>query len=187
MRRIRPGSPCISHLAGALALVASACGQTAPDPSVLQETITIDQELSAEQQQDVREAVKLWARASGSAFNPETSVGQVECGQPFAIKAIAEEGCGVGHALPEDEHMRVLGLANAEAHTITVVAWLEGTRFRYNVAHELGHYLYVGHGEGLMAQERWGQEPVLTEQTVEELCSVLPCGPNAHSTALATP
>ena len=77
--------------------------------------------------------------------------------------------CGRGRG------QRVLGAAHPEDHWISVVTWLEGDDFRNNVAHELGHYLLVGHGEGIMAQAREHEPAVVAETTISEFCAIWNC------------
>lgn len=164
----------------ALVLGLAACSGTVEtaDPRVLHGTLRIDSAFSEQQQQQVIAAVDMWSEATGGLFQPQLIVGEVFCGQAFAIEAVASRGCRVGQQAdgePADSGMRVLGAANRLRHTVTVVTWLDGDSFRNNVAHELGHYLMMGHGQGIMAQQRHGQTPVVSHESLQEFCSVWPC------------
>lgn len=169
-------------LLGILGLSSCTGVPDAADPRVLSGRLSIDSAFSDSQKQQVVAAVEMWTRATGGLFQPQLVVEEVQCGQAFAIEAVAEQGCRVGHAAvdePEDSGLRVLGEANRRQHTVTVVSWLQGDSFRYNVAHELGHYLLMGHGEGIMAQQRHGQTPVVTNDSLREFCSVWACSSNS--------
>jgi hypothetical protein len=100
--------------------------------------------------------------------------GEVKCGQAFAIEAVHAQGCHVGQEV-DDTGDRVLGAADSDGHWVSVVTWLEGEAFRDNVAHELGHYLLVGHGDGIMAQAREHQPPWITAASVSEFCAIWEC------------
>lgn len=148
------------------------------DPRVLSGPLSIDSAFSEEQQQEVIAAVDMWSEATGGLFQPELRIEEVECGQAFGIEAVAQRGCRVGQSVDDSEDergLRVLGSASRGRHTVAVVSWLDGASFRNNVAHELGHYLLMGHGNGIMAQQREGQPPVVTDANLREFCRVWQC------------
>lgn len=154
------------------------------DVRILEGTLWIDHEFTQEQQAQIEAAVRLWREATGGAFSPTTAVGPVSCGQAFAIKAIHSSGCRVGQVVADaaggrGREQRVLGAADARDHSVTVVSWLSGADFRNNVAHELGHYMLIGHGDGIMAQAREQEPPRVTELSLNEFCAVWGCSPRA--------
>lgn len=163
----------------ALALVAAlGCSSIDADPRILTGTLLVDQEFDATQRAAIRAAVERWSDATAGWFAPSLTVGEVACGQPFAIEAVHAEGCHVGQRVDsDDDTVRVLGAVDRGAHWVSVVTWLEGSNFLDNVAHELGHYMLIGHGEGIMAQAREGQGARITEETVREFCAIWSCEP----------
>jgi hypothetical protein len=72
---------------------------------------------------------------------------------------------------------RVLGVADMDGHSVAVVSWLSGAAFRNNVAHELGHYMLIGHGDGIMAQAREHEPARVTPLNVNEFCAIWGCAP----------
>jgi hypothetical protein len=104
----------------------------------------------------------------------------VSCGQPFALAAVDSVGCHVGQTLDEGDSAgpteRVLGVADPTRHSIAVVTWLGGADFAQNVEHELGHYLLLGHGQGIMAQARNHQPAVVSPASISEFCAIWSCG-----------
>jgi hypothetical protein len=177
----------------------SACGELPDtDPRVLLGPLTIDREFSARQRMDIRDAVEIWAQATGERFAPRVQVGEVSCGQAFAIEAVHDESCHIGQEVRDGDEdrddaelhtdgtrrggQRVLGAAHPEQHWISVVTWLEGDAFRNNVAHELGHYLLVGHGEGIMAQARKHEPAYVAPASISEFCAIWSC-PDASKAA----
>jgi len=145
------------------------------DPRILTGTLLVDRAFSAEQRAEILGAVAMWRAATGDRFAPNVVFGEVACGQAFAIEAVQSEGCQVGQAIVADDApatRRVLGAADRDSHWVSVVTWLEGNDFRNNVAHELGHYLLLGHGEGIMAQARLHQPPCVAPTSVSEFCAI---------------
>ncbi|HKO93516.1 MAG TPA: hypothetical protein VJU61_20320 [Polyangiaceae bacterium] len=145
------------------------------DPRILTGTLVVDRAFSTEQRAEVLRAVEMWREATEARFAPEVVFGEVACGQPFAIEAVQAEGCHVGQAVAEQNEAaneRVLGAADRDSHWVSVVSWLQGKDFRNNVAHELGHYLLLGHGEGIMAQARRHQPARVAETSVSEFCAI---------------
>jgi len=145
------------------------------DPRILTGTLVVDRALSTEQRSEVLRAVEMWRAATEDRFAPDVVFGDVACGEAFAIKAVESEGCGVGQELVEANeptHEHVLGAADRDSHWVSVVTWLEGSDFRNNVAHELGHYLLLGHGEGIMAQARRHQPARVAKTSVSEFCAI---------------
>lgn len=153
------------------------CIQPGPDPRLLSGPLLVDSEFDETQRAEIQAAVQMWSEATAGRFAPQLAFGQVRCGQPFAIKAVHGEGCFIGHAVDDDPDTgdRVLGAADREQHWVSVVTWLEGSHFRNNVAHELGHYLLIGHGDGIMAQARELQAPEITPASVSEFCAIWEC------------
>lgn len=164
-------------------LLVLGCGAgVEPDARILEGTLWVDQEFSEEQQGLIAAAVGMWSEATDGAFAPSIAVGQVSCGQAFAIKAIHSSGCRVGQVVAQasadgERELRVLGVADLDAHSVAVVSWLTGSAFRNNVAHELGHYMLIGHGDGIMAQAREHEPPRVTELSLSEFCAVWGCSP----------
>jgi len=145
------------------------------DPRILTGTLLVDREFSTEQRTEVLRAVEMWSAATEQRFAPSVVLGEVACEQAFAIKAVPAEGCHVGQAIVEEDQPaseRVLGAADRDSHWVSVVTWLEGREFRNNVAHELGHYLLLGHGEGIMAQARRHQPARVAETSLSEFCAI---------------
>jgi hypothetical protein len=145
------------------------------DPRILTGTLVVDRAFSVAQRAEVLRAVEMWREATDDRFAPSVVLGEVACGQAFAIEAVQSQGCHVGQALAEENDPtseRVLGAADRDSHWVSVVTWLEGSEFRNNVAHELGHYLLLGHGEGIMAQARRHQPPRVAQTSVSEFCAI---------------
>lgn len=166
----------------------SACGEeTDTDPRLLQGPLTVDSEFTREQRADIVAAVDLWQRATGARFAPELRFGEVSCGQPFAIEAVHTSGCEIGQEVGDgagqSHAQRVLGAAHPHQHWVSVVTWLSGSDFRNNVAHELGHYLLVGHGEGIMAQAREHAPAVVAPSSINEFCAIWDCTADASKAA----
>lgn len=181
---------CVQVRLLVLAAVAllSACSQDSDaDPRLLWGPLTVDREFSREQRRDILAAVELWRQATGARFAPEVHIAEVSCGQAFAIEAVHSAGCHIGQevadARGQRRPQRVLGAAHPEDHWISVVTWLEGADFRNNVAHELGHYLLVGHGEGIMAQAREHEPAVVAKTSISEFCAIWSCGADASEAA----
>ena len=156
------------------------CGSPADtDPRVLTGTLTIDARFSVDQRQSVLDAIDVWRDATGERFDPSVRIGEVSCGQPFALAAVSSEGCHVGQTLDEGDSTgpieKVLGAADPERHSISVVTWLQGPDFGHNVEHELGHYLLLGHGQGIMAQSRDHQPAVVAAASISEFCAIWTC------------
>jgi hypothetical protein len=165
-------------VAFAACFVTAGCMEASPDPRILTGPLFVDSEFDAEQREAIQAAVELWSRATNGRFAPPLSFGAVQCEQAFAIKAVHSEGCYIGQALDDDGGEgtgRVLGAADREAHWVSVVTWLDGSEFRNNVAHELGHYLLIGHGDGIMAQARDQQGPEVAASSVSEFCAIWDC------------
>jgi len=155
-------------------LVACSAGLDA-DPRILTGTLVVDRSFSAEQRAAVMSAVEMWREATDGRFSPKVVLGEVACGQAFAIEAVQSEGCHIGQEVVEQDAaatQRVLGAADRDSHWVSVVTWLDGSDFRNNVAHELGHYLLLGHGEGIMAQSRWHQPARVARSSVSEFCAI---------------
>jgi hypothetical protein len=149
-----------------------------PDPRILTGPLVVDSEFDAAQREAIQAAVVLWSAATNGRFAPELSFGAVQCEQAFAIKAVHSEGCYIGQAVDDDDgegNERVLGAADRASHWMSVVTWLDGSDFRNNVAHELGHYLLIGHGEGIMAQARDQQGTEVAATSVSEFCAIWDC------------
>lgn len=171
-------------LSWALLVLGCSAGVEA-DARILEGTLSIDREFSHEQQGLIVAAVNMWREATGGAFSPSVAVGEVSCGQAFAIKAIHSSGCRVGQVVAEatddgEGELRVLGAADIDDHWVTVVTWLSGASFRDNVAHELGHYMLLGHGDGIMAQAREHEPPRVTELSLSEFCAIWGCSPGVR-------
>ncbi len=168
-----------SRLAAVAACISSfGCVETSPDPRILTGPLFVDSEFDAEQREAIQAAVELWSDATKGRFAPQVSFGAVRCEQAFAIEAVHSEGCYIGQAVDDDGAEgteRVLGAADREAHWMSVVTWLDGDEFRNNVAHELGHYLLIGHGEGIMAQARDQQGTEVAATSVSEFCAIWDC------------
>jgi len=137
----------------------------------------VDAELDAEQRSAVQAAVELWSGATQGRFAPEVRFGPVECGDAFAIEAVPTQGCSVGLRVRTADGSigQVLAVTDPEHHTMSVAAWLNGEGFRDAVAHELGHYLLLGHGDGIMAQPRYRTSSEVSEASVSEFCSTWGC------------
>jgi len=151
------------------------CSSIDTDPRILTGTLLVDRDFGPSQRKAIQAAVDRWSTATAGRFAPSLAVGEVECGQPFAIDAVEGAGCHVGQWFDDDETARVLGAADRGSHWVSVVTWLEGDDFLANVAHELGHYMLIGHGEGIMAQAWQGQGTQITEATLHEFCSIWGC------------
>jgi hypothetical protein len=154
------------------------CIDAHPDPRILTGPLLVDSEFDGAQREAIAAAVELWSDATNGRFVPQLSFGSVRCEQAFAIKAVHSEGCHIGQAAGDDGAEgteRVLGAADRDSHWVSVVTWLEGDEFRNNVAHELGHYLLIGHGDGIMAQARDQQSTEIAPATVSEFCAIWDC------------
>ena len=177
------------RLIASWALLVLGCGSGVDaDERILEGTLWVDHEFSHEHRELIAAAVNMWSEATGGAFAPAMAVGQVSCGQAFAIKAVHSSGCRVGqvvdHAARDGRgEQRVLGSADPEGHSVTVVSWLSGAAFRNNVAHELGHYMLIGHGDGIMAQAREHEPPRVTALNLSEFCAVWGCAPSGRPLA----
>lgn len=158
-----------------LVLVAGCSG--GPDPRVLTEPLLVDSELDAEQREAVQAAVDLWSSATDGRFAPELRFGPVECEDPFAIEAVPTQGCSVGLRVrtADGRLAQVLGATVPEEHSVAVAAWLDGDAFQDVVAHELGHYLLLGHGDGIMAQPRDRLSSEVSPRSVSEFCDTWGC------------
>lgn len=157
---------------------ASGCIDAIPDSRILTGPLLVDSEFDTSQREAIAAAVQLWSDATNGRFLPQLSFGAVSCEQGFAIEAVHSEGCYIGQAVGEDGAEgteRVLGAADRDAHWVSVVTWLEGDDFRNNVAHELGHYLLIGHGDGIMAQARDQQSTEIAPTSVSEFCAIWDC------------
>jgi hypothetical protein len=149
-----------------------------PDPRILTGPLLVDSDFEPEQREAIQAAVELWSDATNGRFAPQVTFGAVECEQAFAIKAVHSEGCYIGQTLHDDRGEgteRVLGAADPGGHWMSVVTWLDGDGFRNNVAHELGHYLLIGHGEGIMAQARNHQSSEVAAASISEFCAIWDC------------
>jgi hypothetical protein len=139
--------------------------------------LLVDIEFDSEQQASVRAAVELWSEATGGRFAPELRLAPVACGASFAIEAVHHQGCSVGQEVELDEgrtgHVR--GATDPEAHSVSVAAWLAGSGFQDTVAHELGHYLLLGHADGTMAQLAHRRSETISPTSVAEFCAVWGC------------
>jgi hypothetical protein len=158
-------------------VMAHGCVESGPDPRILSEPLRVDAEFDTEQQAAVQAAVDLWSDATGGRFAPELRFAPVECGEPFAIEAVHTQGCSIGQAVELDGgrtgHVR--GATDTESHSVSVAAWLAGSGFRDTVAHELGHYLLLGHGDGIMAQPADRHSDQVSPASVNEFCTVWGC------------
>lgn len=168
-----------SRLVAAVACVVSfGCIDASPDPRILTGPLLVDSEFDEGQRASIRAAVEMWTEATDGRFAPEIRFGEVGCAQPFAIEAVHTEGCFIGHEVDDersDGTDRVLGAADRASHWVSVVTWLEGTAFEHNVAHELGHYMLIGHGEGIMAQARDQQGTEVAATSLSEFCAIWDC------------
>ena len=168
-----------SRLAAAVVWAVSfGCVEPGPDPRLLSGPLVVDHEFDVEQRAEIQAAVELWGEATDGRFAPELVFGEVRCGQAFAIEAVHDEGCYIGHAVDdelEETGDRVLGAADRDAHWVSVVTWLDGSDFRNNVAHELGHYMLIGHGDGIMAQARDQQGTEVAATSLSEFCAIWDC------------
>jgi hypothetical protein len=158
-------------------LVFVGCLGEGPDPRVLTEPLVIDAELDADQRAAVQAAVDLWSDATQGRFAPELRFGPVECGESFAIEAVPTQGCSIGRRIrTADGHIgQVLGATEPEQHSVAVAAWLDGNAFRDTVAHELGHYLMLGHADGIMAQPARRLSSDVSAASVREFCATWGC------------
>jgi hypothetical protein len=143
----------------------------------LTEQLLVDVEFDADQHQAVQDAVDLWTEATGGRFAPELVFGTVECGDAFAIKAVQTPDCFVGQKVETDDGRigRVRAATNPDEHSVAVAAWLAGSGFRDTVAHELGHYLLLGHGPGIMAQRRSQGTSEVAAASISEFCDIWGC------------
>lgn len=154
------------------------CAEVGPDPRILTGPLLVDSEFDADQRAAIEEAVNLWTEATDGRFAPTLQFVPVQCEEPFAIEAVHVTGCFIGQKLATargEGTARVLGATDPESHWISLGAWLEGSRFRETVAHELGHYLLLGHGEGIMAQARQRRSVDVTEASISEFCELWGC------------
>jgi hypothetical protein len=153
------------------------CLAEGPDPRVLTEPLLVDAELDAEQRDAVQAAVTLWSDATQGRFAPELRFGPVQCGDSFAIEAVHTQGCSIGLRVRTAEGRigQVLGVTDPEQHSVAVATWLSANAFRDTVAHELGHYLLLGHGEGIMAQPRQRLSSEVSGASLSEFCGTWGC------------
>jgi len=158
-------------------VISLGCVEVGPDPRLLTGTLLVDIEFDAEQQAAVQAAVNQWGDATGGRFAPELRFAPVECGAAFAIEAVHTRGCFIGQEVELDEgrtgHVR--GATDPESHSVSVAAWLAGSGFRDTVAHELGHYLLLGHGDGIMAELAGRRSGSVSDATIREFCAVWSC------------
>ena len=160
-----------------LGCVATGCIEVGPDPRLLRGPLVIDIEFDGEQQAAVQAAVELWREATGGRFAPELRFAPVECGTSFAIEAVQDRGCFIGEKveLEEGRTGHVRGATDPDTHSVSVAAWLAGSGFRDTVAHELGHYLLLGHGDGIMAELADRRSESVSEASRSEFCVVWSC------------
>jgi hypothetical protein len=153
------------------------CSEQGPDPRILTEPLLVDAEFDAEHREAVQAAVNLWSDATEGRFAPELRFGPVECGDSFAIEAVETQGCSIGRRVEtaDGSIAQVLGVTDPDQESVAVAAWLSGDSFRDTVAHELGHYLRLGHGEGIMAQPRYRLSSDVSEASLSEFCSTWGC------------
>jgi hypothetical protein len=139
--------------------------------------LLVDFEFDAEQRDGVQTAVALWSDATQGRFAPQVRFESVQCGDSFAIEAVHEPGCSIGQHVdsPEGRDGQVLGATDPELHTVSIAAWLSDSSFRETVAHELGHYLLLGHGEGIMAQRPQRLHAEVAASSIREFCTIWPC------------
>jgi hypothetical protein len=158
-------------------VISLGCLEAGPNPRILTGPLLVDSELDAEQRDAVRVAVELWSDATQGRFAPALRFGPVQCGESFAIKAVHTPGCFVGQEVESAEGRtgHVLGATDPEAHSVSVAAWLDGSGFRDTVAHELGHYVLLGHGEGIMSQRREQRSPEVAAASISEFCAIWRC------------
>ena len=158
-------------------LLSLGCLEQGPDPRILTEPLLVDAEFDAPQRDAVQAALALWSDATRGRFAPRVRFGPVECEESFAIEAVHGSGCFVGQTVESADGSlgQVLGATDPELHAISVATWLAGSGFRDTVAHELGHYLLLGHGEGIMARSRGLRSSQITEATISEFCAVWGC------------
>ena len=144
---------------------------------MLTEPLLVDSELDSEQREAVQAAVALWSDATEGRFAPELLFGPVECKDPFAIEAVPTQGCSIGLRVRTAKGRvgQVLGATLPEGHSVAVAAWLDGDAFRDVVAHELGHYLLLGHGDGIMAQPRDRLSSEVSAGSIAEFCDTWGC------------
>jgi hypothetical protein len=173
---------CIGGMCGRWVTViacwlALGCLEEGPDARVLTEPLLVDAELDVEQRAAVQAAVTLWSDATEGRFAPELRFGAVQCGDSFAIEAVHTQGCSIGLRVQTDEGRigQVLGATEPEQHSVAVATWLRGDAFRDLVAHELGHYLLLGHGEGIMAQPRQRLDSEVSAASRHEFCATWGC------------
>jgi hypothetical protein len=157
--------------------LALGCSEAGPDPRILSGPLRVDSEFDAEQREAVLAAVELWTHATHGRFAPELEFGPVECKDSFAIEAVHAPGCVVGQKVESADGRdgRVLGGTDPELHSIAVATWLDGSGFRDTVAHELGHYVLLGHGPGIMAQRRDRESSEVAAASVSEFCAIWGC------------
>lgn len=153
------------------------CAEVGPDPRILTGPLLVDIEFDSEQQAAVQAAVELWSDATGGRFAPELQLAPVACGTSFAIEAVHARGCSIGQKVELDEgrtgHVR--GATDPESHAVSVAAWLAGSGFRDTVAHELGHYLLLGHGDGVMAEVNDRRSGGISDASKQEFCALWSC------------
>lgn len=162
----------------AVSIVALGCVDANPDPRILTGPLVVDSDFDAEQRDAIQAAIELWVEATDGRFAPQVRFDAVQCEQAFAIEAVHSEGCYIGQEADDEggeSDERVLGAADRAGHWVSVVTWLEGADFRNNVAHELGHYLLIGHGQGIMAQARDQQGAEVAASSVSEFCAIWDC------------
>ena len=153
------------------------CVEVGPDPRILTGPLLVDIELDAEQQAAVRDAVERWREATGDRFAPDLQLAPVECGAAFAIEAVHTSGCFIGQEveLEEGHTGHVRGATDPELHSVSVAAWLAGSGFRDTVVHELGHYLLLGHADGVMAALPEHRSETISQASIREFCAVWSC------------
>lgn len=153
------------------------CSGTVPDPRILTEPLLVDAELDSEQRADVQAAVDLWSDATEGRFAPQLVFGPVTCGESFAIEAVHTPACFVGQkfATSDGRILQVRGATDPDEHSVAVAAWLAGRGFRDTVAHELGHYLLLGHGEGIMSQREGRDSSEVAPSSISEFCDIWGC------------
>lgn len=153
------------------------CLEAEPDPRILTGALLVDSEFDAEQRAAIQAAVELWSEATQGRFAPDLQLSPVQCGDAFAIDAVHTSGCFVGQEVETEDGSigYVRGATDPESHAVSVAAWLEGSGFRDTVAHELGHYLLLGHGDGIMAQPGERRSAQVAEASLREFCAVWDC------------
>lgn len=160
-----------------LALVLFGCSQGEleikhyPEMDNIYHPITLDDSMSDRQLEMAVEGIQMWVDSTEGYFDPPVSIGPVSCHQPHSIHLADVGECEMGE---QPDGFFQVGYGDYETPYITVADGQVESRFAHTIAHEIGHYLGLPHGDGIMTLG-WDVKTEVTEKNVSDMCEVWLC------------